>query len=181
MNQKIDISISKTNDIFIIIAIVSFMVLYCWYQKYYATTEKFGGTCSDNYNIINENSKVKKIVQECCDGSKDVGFYDPYDNLKSAMEELPDSVDNIKSINIQTLYDITTISNKINDFYNIISESNELTLEQKKEIMDFSINDSKEMELKFKKYVCLSCCDKQDYNKDRNTRACKTICNSKYT
>ena len=176
MNQETDVPMSKT-----ILAVLLFIILYCWYQNYYETKENFSGTCSDNYNIVKENSDVKKIVQECCDGSKDAGFYDPYENLKSAIEGLPDSVDNIKSTSIKNLYDITTISSKINDFYTLVSESNKLTSEQKKDILSLSLNDTKKMELKFKKYICLSCCDKQDYSKDKNTRACKMICNSRYS
>lgn len=165
----------------IFLGILLFIILYCWYLNYKETKENFGGTCTENYNIVKENSDVKNLVQECCDGSKDSGFYDPYQNLKSAIEGLPDSVDNIKTASIKNLYDITTISSKINDFYNLIFESNKLTAEQKKDILSLSLNDTKKMELKFKKYICLSCCDNQDYSKDKNTRACKAICNSRYS
>lgn len=161
----------------ILVAVLLTVLYYCYFNK----QENFGGTCSANYYTVKDNFDVKQLVQDCCDKSKDAGFYDPYKNLKEAMEELPLSVDNLKSTSIQNLHDITKITEKVNDFYNFIHNSEKLTDEQKKDIFGLSLNDVNKMSLKYKKYNCLQCCKSQSYTKEKNLNACKMICNSKYS
>ena len=164
--------------IILIVTLLVFLYYFCTNQF---NQENFGGTCNSNYNIVRKNYDVKQLVQDCCDKSKDAGFDGPYINLKESMEEFPESVDNLKSTSIQNLYDITKISETINDFYNLIYNSKKLTNEQKKDIFSLSLNDINKMSLKYKKYNCLDCCKSQNYTKEYNLKACNMICNSKYT